>query len=147
MGQIKRVKEADINLEEFFVFKEKCQKTIAAGSIDYHTAMALGLEACAMMNNLIQPKAWLTYTASELEREAKLKFSQLLNVTAGTSADKREAMVRVDPGYQTIISELSEITALLGLVNDAFSTADKYHYFFRTIYTVENKMPNPNGVA
>ena len=145
MNLLKRVKETDISLTAFFEFKDKCEKAIKEGSIDYHTAMAYGLEACAMMSNLVQPKAWLTYTVSEVEREAKHEFAKLLSTVSASSQDKREALVKINPTYQTKLTELSEVTALLQLVNDAYSTADKYHYFFRTIYTVENKIPNPNG--
>ena len=143
MSLIKRVAETDINIDSYTVLRNKC---VNLGSVDYHTAMALGLEACAVMGDLLQAKAWLNYTASELEREAKLKFAQLINVAPGSSQDKREAQVRVNQDYQDILIKAVNISALLGLVGDAYSHADKLHYFFRTIYSAETKTPTPNGL-
>ena len=128
-----------IDLTEYTNFVESC-KELGSG-INAYTAAELALTATIVGSRLMEYKALAEYSASEKEREAKLRFAQLVNEASGGSQDKREAGAKIDDRYQELLTTAAKLKALCMYVNDAFEYTNKMYYLFKAIYQGEARVP------
>lgn len=128
----------DIDLSAYQEFRNECK---SLDGVTVPIAITKALDAANIAGDLMEYRALLLYTATELERQTKLKYSLAVGKAEGSSQDKREALAKQDTGYQDLLIQTAEVSALKQLVDDAYEHANKLHYFFKVVYQGESRVP------
>ena len=136
--RVRSVGIKDIDLRDYLTFRTECS---SLDGVTVPIAITKALDAANIAGKLMEYRALLLYTSTELERQTKLKYSLAVGKAEGSSQDKREALAKQDPEYQALLMKAAEIGALKQLVDDAFEHANKLHYFFKVIYQGESRVP------
>lgn len=128
----------DIDLSAYQEFRDECK---SLDGVTVPIAITKALDAANIAGDLMEYRALLLYTSTELERQTKLKYSTAVGKAEGSSQDKREALAKQDPDYQALLMQTAEVCALKQLVDDAYEHANKLHYFFKVVYQGESRVP------
>ena len=136
--RIRTIGIKDIDLTEYQTFKQECQ---TLDGVTVPIAIAKALEAANISGKLMEYRALLLYTATELERQTKLQYAKAFGEAAGSNKETREANAKQDSAYQELLTRAAEVAALKQLVDDSYEHANKLHYFFKVVYQGESRVP------
>jgi hypothetical protein len=118
------------------LLERKWQDGIVSG-----TALDLTFTSIKVLAEARKYRNGVQHYYTNKENAAKKIFAEARLKSQEVTDPKREADAKRNPEYNIALTELAEVSHVLGNLDAAIAQAEFFHYLFRDIYRTEAKVP------